>query len=316
VSGKSIAVVGAVCALVLAGCGRAAATLTPLQSVHAAAAKTVALSSYKMDFKMAMSGKISLASTQCGADGELPPAIASAISSSSQGKPISPAVKAQMCAQLAQQASKPAQAYSMKMDGTGSYRTPSDFAGTMNMDINSGSASAVNTTITVKMVHVNGATYVTNPLTGAWTTLDKFGAGLDPATFDNLDAGAYSALLDAAKSVKDLGDTTLSGTRVHHYLVTVDPDYLVQQSLKKPVFKDPAMQQLITQYAESFRNTSTAVETWVGIDDQLIRREIFDITTNAGAAGAAAPITDLKEHFEVNLHDFNSKVDITAPKLG
>ena len=314
---KTSALIGsAVGLLILSGCGKAAVTLTPVQFVHAAAASTTKLTSYKMVFKADMTGTISLASSQCGPGNQLPPALDATVGAASQGKPVSPLVAAQVCAALAQQATQPPQAYAMKVTGTGSFRAPGDFAADMTTAISGGPAGSALPPTSVKVVHVGGATYVNNPTTGAWTTLDS--SGVNSASFDSLDAGAYASFLDAAKSVKDLGDTSIGGTRVHHYLVTVDPDYLVQQSLKKPVFKDPAMQQLITQYASSFRDSSTTVETWIGVDDQLMRREIFDLTPTtpaaAGSTGALAGlVTNLKEHSQVDLSDFNSKVTITAP---
>jgi hypothetical protein len=317
---RPLVVSAAVAATLVSACGQTSVPISPVAFVRTAAGKTAALKTYRLDLKLTMTGKIALG--QCRPDGELPPAVAAvAGAAAANGKPISAEQKAQLCAQLAQHATAPPQDYSLKIQGSGSFRAPSDYSLQISeTPSSSSSAAAPAATINVQTIRTGGVIYIKNSLSGHWTTLDKAAPGIDPSVFNNVNGGAYDSLLDAAKSAKDVGDTTIGGTKVHHYQVTVDPDYLVQHSAKKPVFKDPAMQQLIQQYAASLKNSSTTVETWVGVDDQILRRMVFDLAgpppaATAGTSGQASPISGLKEHFEIDLHDLNSRVDITAPKV-
>ena len=293
----------------VSACGVSA--VAPLQEVRAAAAKTSALHSFKLDLDFTSSGtRNETASVGCTPAGELPPPLAAGPLATAFAK-MTPKERAAFCAKLARQAASLPRQFSLSIRGKGASQLPDR----LRVDV---TASVLGISVDTELIRVGDAIYVKNPVSGAWTTLDQLGFGLDASTVSQLDPSSALAFLDSAKSAKDLGDTTLDGVRVHHYRVELDDDKLRQQATSKPIFKDPKVQDLVRQYADSVGKAAYTLEVWIGTSDDLLRRELIDVTVNPAGSTSGAPalpFSDLKVHGVINFHDFNGKVTIEAPAV-
>src|SRR5260370_32926366 len=128
--------------------------------------------------------------------------------------------------------------FSLDMTGTGEAQFPDRYHATIN-------AKIAGMSIMTEVVVANGKAYVKNPLTNKWQVSASSGL---TSQFSQPDPLSYEQLLRNVKSIKDLGDTTLNGTAVHHYQLIPDKEKLLaamdNAAVKNP-HALPAIKQLL-----------------------------------------------------------------------
>jgi hypothetical protein len=179
--------------------------------------------------------------------------------------------------------------------------------------------------VATEVIVANGKAYVKNPLTGKWEA-STASTGIT-GQFSQPDPLSYDQLLKNVKSIKDLGDTTLSGTAVHHYQLVPDKDKLLA-SLDQAAVKNPQALAAIKQVLDSGTMT---VQVWFGKDDHLVRRistdadYTIDLGQLMGSLGAPAASSrtlpagssiHATAHVVINYHDFDAPVTISIPTVG
>jgi hypothetical protein len=177
--------------------------------------------------------------------------------------------------------------------------------------------------VATEVVVANGQAYVKNPISGKWESSAQGGLTGQLSQPDPL---SYEQLLKNVKSIKDLGDTTVAGTSVHHYQLTPDKDKLIA-SFDKAAVKNPQAKAAIEQVLNS---GTMLVEVWFGKDDHLVRRVTtdadytVDLNQLMGALGApsasssrvpAGSTIHATAHIEINYHDFDAPVTIAIPTV-
>jgi hypothetical protein len=207
---------------------------------------------------------------------------------------------------------------SLDMTGNGEAQFPDRYHAVINAKLG---GLSVATEVTV----ANGKAYVKNPLNGKWEVSSQ-SSGLT-GQLSQPDPLSYDQLLKNVKSIKDLGDTTLNGTTVHHYRLVPDKDKLIA-SLDKAATKNPQALAAIKQVLDTGTMT---VEVWFGKDDHLVRRVstdadyTIDLSQLMGSLGApAASASKLPPgssihataHVVINYHDFDAPVTISIPTVG
>lgn len=177
--------------------------------------------------------------------------------------------------------------------------------------------------LTTEVIVANGKAYVKNPLTGKWQA-SSASQGLTDS-LGQPDPLTYEQLLKNVKSIKDLGDTTLNGTAVHHYQLVPDTAKLVN-SLNSATSKNPQAAAALQQVLNSGTMT---IEVWFGKDDHLVRRLLTnaDYTINfsqlmgslgAGSSSARVPAGSsihATAQVVINYHDFDAPVTISIPTV-
>ena len=179
--------------------------------------------------------------------------------------------------------------------------------------------------VVTEVIVANGKAYVKNPLNGKWEASGGQSAGIT-GQLSQPDPLSYDQLLKNVKSIKDLGDTTLNGTSVHHYQLTPDKDKLIA-SLDKAAVKNPQALASIKQVLDS---GTMKVEVWFGKDDHLVRRVstdadyTIDLSQLMGSLGAPAANSSklpagssihATAHVVINYHDFDAPVSISIPAV-
>jgi hypothetical protein len=143
---------------------------------------------------------------------------------------------------------------SIDLSGKGQARFPDKAS--MSLQVKMGAM-----TISTDMVLAAGKIYIKDPTSGSWTAP----AGAQGVTqFTNqADPLSGAAILKTAQSIKDLGDTTLNGSAVHHYQIVPDKNKVADQASTQEA-KD-----LMRSMLES---GSIQLEVWIGKDDHLLHR--------------------------------------------
>ena len=186
-------------------------------------------------------------------------------------------------------------------------------------------AKVAGISVATEVIVANGKAYVKNPLNGKWEVSSQPG-GIT-GQLSQPDPLSYDQLLKNVKSIKDLGDTTLNGTTVHHYQLTPDKDKLIA-SLNQAAAKNPQALAAIKQVLDSGTMT---IEVWFGKDDHLVRRistdadYTVDLSQLIGSLGApaasgsrlpAGSTIHAIAHVVLNYHDFDAPVTISIPTVG
>jgi hypothetical protein len=228
-------------------------------------------------------------------------------------------VKMTFPAQLGQalgQSGAAAGSISLDMSGTGEAQFPDRYHAVVNVKMSGLSVAS-------EVVVANGKAYVKNPLTNKWQVSPQSG-GIT-GQLSQPDPLSYDQLLKNVKSIKDLGDTTLNGTTVHHYQLTPDKAKLIA-SLNNAAVKNPQALAAIKQVLDSGTMT---VEVWFGKDDHLVRRVstdadyTIDLNQLMGSLGAPASGSQMPAgssihaiaHVVINYHDFDAPVTISIPTV-
>ena len=205
---------------------------------------------------------------------------------------------------------------SLDMTGTGEAQFPDRYHAVIN-------AKMSGMSIATEVVVANGKAYVKNPLSGKWQVSDTSGI---TSQFSQPDPLSYEQLLKNVKSIKNLGDTTVDGSAVHHYQLVPDKDKLLA-AMDKAAVKNPHALAAIKQVLDSGTMT---VEVWFGKDDHLVRRVstdadyTIDLNQLLGSLGAplggssqmpAGSSIHATAHVVLNYHDFDAPVTISIPTV-
>lgn len=198
------------------------------------------------------------------------------------------------------------------MSGNGEAQFPDRYQAVINVKMGGFSVGS-------ETIVANGKSYVKNPMTGKWE-VSQSGSMADQ--LGQPDPLSYAQYLKNVKAIKDLGDTTINGTAVHHYQLTPDKEKLLAgiDASKSPQAA-AAMRQVL--------NSGTLlVEVWFGTDDHLVRRVntsmdyTLDLSQLLGSLGSSSGSVPAGSSLHavgslvVNLHDFDSPVTITIPSVG
>ena len=206
---------------------------------------------------------------------------------------------------------------SLDMNGTGEAQFPDRYHASVNVKM-------TGLSLATEVVVANGKAYLKNPLSGKWQASEQ-SAGIT-GQLSQPDPLSYEQLLKNVKSIKDLGDTSLNGTTVHHYGLVPDKDKLLA-AMDKAATKNPQALAAIKQVLDSGTMT---VEVWFGKDDHLVRRVSTDAdytvnlnqlmgslgaATSSGSQLPAGSTIHAIAHVVINYHDFDSPVTISIPSV-
>jgi hypothetical protein len=205
----------------------------------------------------------------------------------------------------------------LDMTGTGEAQFPDRYHAVIN-------AKMSGLSLATEVVVANGKAYVKNPLSGKWQVSAQSTA--ITGQLSQPDPLSYEQLLKNVKSIKDLGDTTINGTAVHHYQLIPDKDKLIA-ALDQAAVKNPQALAAIKQVLDSGTMT---VEVWFGKDDHLVRRVstdadyTIDLSQLLGSLGAgqmsgsqvpAGSSIRATAYVVINYHDFDAPVTISIPTV-
>ena len=201
---------------------------------------------------------------------------------------------------------------SIDMSGKGEAKFPDKAS--MSIQVKTGSM-----TVSTDMVFAGGKIYIKDPTSGNWT--QPAGArGVSQFT-NQADPLSGAAILKTAQSIKDLGDTTLNGSAVHHYQIVPDKNKVADQA------STPQAKDLVRSMLE---NGSTQLEVWIGKDDHLLHRmkndtdAAIDLSKVMQASGQQLPpgfpmppgaTVHTVVHAMIDYHDFNAPVTVGVPAV-
>jgi hypothetical protein len=223
----------------------------------------------------------------------------------------------QLASLFAQSGAK-AGSFALDLTGNGEAQFPDRYHATINAKLGGVGISS-------EVVSIAGTAYVKNPLNGKWTASSVPG-GI-AGQLNQPDPLSYAQLLKNVKTIKDLGDTTISGTAVHHYQLIPDKDKLLAAAGTGSSAKDAQARAALKQVLD---NGTMTFEVWFGKDDHLVRRLQTDAdynmdlgqlmnslgTGSANSSGVpAASNIHAVAHMVINYHDFDSQVTITVPTV-
>ncbi|HVH65958.1 MAG TPA: hypothetical protein VM674_07970 [Candidatus Acidoferrum sp.] len=225
-----------------------------------------------------------------------------------------------MPSQLSQAFGQGAAGGSLALDlsGTGEAQFPDRYHASL-------SAKMSGFSIASEVIVANGKAYVKNPLTNKWEVSSQ--ATSVTGQFAEPDPLSYNELLKNVKSIKDLGDTSMNGTAVHHYQLTPDKDKLLG-SLQGSSGKNPQALAALKQVLDSGTMT---IEVWFGKDDHLVRRILTNadysidlnqfMSTLGGPLASGNPLPSgsvihATAQVGINFHDFDTPVTISIPSVG
>jgi hypothetical protein len=201
---------------------------------------------------------------------------------------------------------------SIDMSGKGEAKFPDKAS--MSIQVKTGSM-----TVSTDMVFAGGKIYIKDPTSGNWT--QPAGAqGVSQFT-NQADPLSGAAILKTAQSIKDLGDTTLNGSAVHHYQIVPDKNKVADQA---------STQQAKDLVRSMLENGSIQLEVWIGKDDHLLHRmkndtdTTIDLSKVMQASGQQLPpgfpmppgaTVHTVVHATIDYHDFNTPVTVGVPAV-
>jgi hypothetical protein len=145
--------------------------------------------------------------------------------------------------------------------------------------------SAVGLTTEVGAVVVEGDTWLTNPITGAWEPTPP-GYTFDPATLFDPAVGFRALLQDGIPTVEDVGDEVVEDETLRHVRFTASDERV----------------EVVT--AGLVRDQDVTVDAWVNVQSGELRRATFP--TSIGQE----PTT-----WDLRLFDYGADIVITPPDL-
>jgi hypothetical protein len=201
---------------------------------------------------------------------------------------------------------------SIDMSGKGEAKFPDQAS--MSMQV-----KTAGVTVNTETVVAGGKIYVKDPTSGSFIQ----SPGSDALTqFTNqADPLSGAGILKTAQSIKDLGDTTLNGTAVHHYQIVPDKNKVADQA---------STQQAKDLVRSMLQSGSLQVEVWIGKDDHLLHRlkddtdATIDLNQVMQASGQQLPpgftlppgaTVHTVVHATINYHDFNTPVTVSVPAV-
>jgi predicted small lipoprotein YifL len=201
---------------------------------------------------------------------------------------------------------------SVDMSGNGQAKFPGQAS--MTMQVKTGSI-----TVSTEIVTSDGKVYVKDPQSGNFT--EQAGADSLSQFTNQADPLSGASILKTVQSIKDLGDTNLSGTAVHHYEIVPDKNKVADQATT------PQAQALMRSMLQ---NGTIKLEVWIGKDDHLLHRfkndtdASIDLNQLMQAMGQQLPsgftippgsTVHAAVHATVDYHDFNANVTVTVPPV-
>ena len=201
---------------------------------------------------------------------------------------------------------------SIDMSGKGNAKFPD--TASMSLEVKTGGI-----TVTTDMVFAGAKIYIKDPTSGSWTA-PASAQGISQFT-NQTDPLSSATVLKTAQSIKDLGDTTLNGSAVHHYQIVPDKNKMADQASTQQA-KD-----LVRSMLES---GTIQLEVWIGKDDHLLHRmkndtdATIDLTKVMEASGQQLPpgfpmpagaTVHTVVHATIDYHDFNAPVTVTVPSV-
>ena len=201
---------------------------------------------------------------------------------------------------------------SLNLSGKGQAKFPDQAS--MSMQIKTGSVS-----ISTDMVLSGGKIYVKDPQSGNFSESPN-GNALSQFT-NQTDPLSSAAILKTAQSIKDLGDTTLNGSAVHHYQIVPDKNKMADQA---------STQQAKDLVRSMLQSGSVQLEVWIGKEDHLLHRlkddtdASIDLNQVLQASGQQMPpgvsipagtTVHAVVHATIDYHDFNASVTVTVPPV-
>lgn len=201
---------------------------------------------------------------------------------------------------------------SIDMSGKGEAKFPDKAA--MSLQVKTGSM-----TISTDMVFAGGKIYIKDPTSGNWTQ-PASAQGVSQFT-NQADPLSGAAILKTAQSIKDLGDTTLNGSAVHHYQIVPDKNKVADQA---------STQQAKDLVRSMLENGSILLEVWIGKDDHLLHRmkndtdATIDLKKVMDASGQQLPpgfplpagaTVHTVVHATIDYRDFNAPVTVSVPAV-
>jgi hypothetical protein len=224
----------------------------------------------------------------------------------------------QMAKMFGQTSGSSAGTLAVDLSGTGEAQFPDRYHMTVN-------AKMAGFSIATEVIVANGKAYVKNPLSGKWEASAQSSSLTDQ--LGQPDPLSYDQYLKNVKSIKDLGDTTLAGTSVHHYQLTPDKDKLLASLAKRPSMNPQAL----AAVKQVLNSGTMTVDVWFGKDDHLVRRVSVnadysvDLNQLMGSLGASAGSSSSSmpagasihavANVVVNYHDFDKAVTINVPTI-
>jgi len=166
-------------------------------------------------------------------------------------------------------------------------------------------------------------------MTSKWEIVKRAGAEASHSSSGKL---SYQMILDTAKSITEVTDpnTSIGGVAVDHYRVVPDLAKLFDQA---SAGHSPTKAATASVLMQILQNATLTADVWTGTSDHLIRRLSYDASVSAdlsqlsaamaGKAADKAPTFSLPAgsmaqvtgHIVIDLHDFNTQVNIQAPTV-
>ena len=192
------------------------------------------------------------------------------------------------------------------------------------------SATIGGLTITTELIATGGHLYYKNPMTQKWQSMTRSTAQPGKPSNSHL---SYQTLLDTANSLTEVTakPSTLDGVAVDEYHIVPDLARLFATLASGHASKNP---QASTAIQQLLQNATVSADVWTGSGDHLVRRVSYDADVTADLSQLASALGSatgspahafsipagstghLTAHVQLNLHDYNRSVTITAPTVG
>ncbi len=147
-----------------------------------------------------------------------------------------------------------------------------------------------------------------------WVKLDPAALGV-PDQRPGFDAGQstsnleYLTMLTGSDDIVALGEDDLDGVSARHYRVRLDGDALSARFDLDEVA--PRLRQPIQQQLEGLVGRTLTIEVWIGVDDNLVRRQVTTLPMLTPAVLGRGE--DATMEIDVTYSDFGVEVDSEAP---
>ncbi len=184
-------------------------------------------------------------------------------------------------------------------------------------------------TIQTEVVAAGGNLYYKDPMTSRWEIVKRAGAEASHGSSAKL---SYRTILDTATSITEITDpnTSIGGVAVDHYRVVPDLVKLFDQA---SAGQSPTNATAAGALKLVLQNAILTADVWTGTSDHLIRRLSYDASLSAdlsqmsAARASKAPdkapafslpagsMAQVTAHIVIDLHDFNTQVNIQAPTV-
>jgi hypothetical protein len=185
-------------------------------------------------------------------------------------------------------------------------------------------------TIQTEVVAAGGNLYYKDPMTSKWEIVKRAGAEASHGSSGKL---SYQMILDTATSITEITDpnTSIGVVAVDHYRVVPD---LVKLFNQASAGQSPTNATAASALKLVLQNATLTADVWTGTSDHLIRRLSYDASLSADLSQMSAAIAagtppekapafslpagstaQVSAHIVIDLHDFNTQVNIQAPTV-